>query len=551
MNSKTELSVAARLGLGYGVVLVLMLVLTVLSIVKVNSIESALNHVSEVNNVKQRYAINFRGSVHDRAIALRDTTLVPDAELHSVLALIDQLDADYQKSALPLDAIFSAPKSTASAEERGFLEQIKAAEARTQPLIKKVIAARKGGDTEGARALMLAEAKPAFTDWLAAINRFIDQQERMTETESEQARQIARKFQALMLVLLAVAVVAGVLVAWRITAQLRAALGAEPAEVKALAAAVDRGELYHQVALRPGDQDSIMAVLMKMSANLRATVTEVHEAAEAVTGIGAQISERNQYLSGRTEEQASSLEETASAMEQLTATVQQNAHSARQANQLAQDASAIATKGGEIVGGAVQTMSEIDASSRKIVDIIGVIDGIAFQTNILALNAAVEAARAGEQGRGFAVVATEVRNLAQRSSNAAREVKDLIGASVEKIHAGTELVQNAGHTMRDIVESVSEVTRMVADITAASEEQQAGIEEVNRAIALMDQVTQENANLVEQAAGAVQTLLEQAGHLNHAVGVFQTDDASAAPVRRATAPAARSGQALLPAPLEA
>src|SRR5476649_982886 len=237
---------------------------------------------------------------------------------------------------------------------------------------------------------------------------------------------------------------------------------------------------------------------------------------------------------------SSDLEETASAMEELTATVKQNADSARDANALAQNASDIASKGGEIVGEEVQTMNTIDDSSRKIVEIISVIDGIAFQTNILALNAAVEAARAGEQGRGFAVVATEVRNLAQRSSTAAREVKALIDESVSKVDVGTELVQTAGATMRDIVASVQQVTGMVGAISTASHEQSVGIEEVNRAISLMDQVTQQNAALVEQAATSVKILQDQAGNLNHAISVFKTERAghgqslgrAAAPLRQ-------------------
>jgi methyl-accepting chemotaxis protein len=522
-SREKEMSVATRLGLGFGAILVMMLVLTILSIVKVNSIEASLTRISDVNNVKQRYAINFRGSVHDRAIALRDVTLVGDADVGGVVALIDQLDNDYQKSAAPLDAIFAAHDGKTGAEERGQLEQIKAVEARTTPLIKKIVAARRSGDIDGARQMMLKDAKPAFVDWLASINRFIDQQESATEKESAQARKMAHTFQELMLVLLAVAVAVGASVAVLVTRHLRRALGAEPAAVKELANAVDRGELYHEVELRSGDKDSIMAVLIKMSRNLRATVAEVHETSVNVNDISGQIAERNTNLSSRTEEQASSLEETASAMEELTATVKQNADNAREANQLALNASEIASKGGEIVGEVVKTMNSIDDSSRKIVEIIGVIDGIAFQTNILALNAAVEAARAGEQGRGFAVVATEVRNLAQRSSTAAREVKALIDESVSKIHTGTELVQHAGSTMRDIVSSVQQVTGMVGDITTASNEQRVGIEEVNRAISLMDQVTQQNARMVEDAMAAAQTLREQSGHLNHAVGVFKTE----------------------------
>ncbi|MYM35083.1 methyl-accepting chemotaxis protein [Duganella sp. FT94W] len=547
-SNKNEITVAARLGIGFGIILAMMLALSVLSVFKVNAIDNSLQHISEVNNVKQRYAINFRGSVHDRAIALRDVTLVGDGEMAGVTALIDKLDADYQRSAKPLDALFSDAQVKVTPEEREWLNKIKQSETQTTPLIKKIIDARNGGDLEGARKIMLVQAKPAFVQWLANINGLIDQEEKLTTAESELARQGAHNFQSLALFAVAAAIAIGLVVAWRVTHYLLRALGAEPAEVKALANAVDRGELYHEVALRDQDRTSIMAVLLKMSRNLRSTVTEVHQASVAVTSISEQISEQNQHLSSRTEDQASSLEETASAMEELTSTVKQNADSARDANRLAQNASDIASKGGEIVGEVVQTMNLIDASSRKIEEIIGVIDGIAFQTNILALNAAVEAARAGEQGRGFAVVATEVRNLAQRSSTAAREVKTLIDDSVSKIHAGTELAEHAGSTMRDIVHSVKQVSDMVGAITLASNEQSEGIEEVNRAISQMDQVTQQNAALVENAAGEVEVLRQQAAQLNQTVSVFKLQRAGwdARP-----APAAPAGAARLPAPEEA
>ena len=545
-TSRREVSVAVRLAVGFGAILAMMLVLSILSVLKVNAIDASLQKISDVNNVKQRYAINFRGSVHDRAIALRDVTLEGDDQIGSLTAQIDKLNRDYQNSAQPLDAIFSASSAKITPEERDWLSKIKQAENRTMPLIDKIIAARRSGDIDGARSMMLAQAKPAFVEWLAVINGFIDQQEKMTNAESEGARAAAHNFQNLTLLLLAVAIAVGVLVAWRVTQYLMGALGAEPSEVTALAAAVDRGELYHEANLRHNDSHSIMAVLMKMSRNLRNTVAEVHDTAVAVTEISGQIAERTVNLSSRTEDQASSLEQTAAAMEQLTATVKQNADSARDANALAQNASQIASKGGEIVSEVVQTMNSIDDSSRKIVEIIGVIDGIAFQTNILALNAAVEAARAGEQGRGFAVVATEVRNLAQRSSNAAREVKTLIDASVSQIHAGTKLVEHAGSTMHDIVQSVRQVSERVGAITTASDEQRLGIEEVNSAIAQMDQVTQQNAKMVEQALGAAENLREQADHLNHAVGVFQTERAGAGAHTPKRAPART--RSLLPAP---
>jgi methyl-accepting chemotaxis protein len=255
--------------------------------------------------------------------------------------------------------------------------------------------------------------------------------------------------------------------------------------------------------------------------NLSEIVTAIKQATDAISTASQEIAQGNQDLSGRTEEQASSLEETASSMEQLTGTVKQNAENARQANELAGSAQVVAEKGGAVVAQVVQTMGAIHKSSSKISDIIGVIDSIAFQTNILALNAAVEAARAGEQGRGFAVVATEVRSLAQRSAAAAKEIKGLISDSVEKVQSGTRLVDQAGHTMEDVVASIGRVAKIMNDIAAASHEQSSGIEQVSRAITQMDEVTQQNAALVEQAAAAAESLEEQARALTQSVSIFQ------------------------------
>jgi len=298
-------------------------------------------------------------------------------------------------------------------------------------------------------------------------------------------------------------------------------LGAEPAELKRVADAVAAGDLSTPVHLTSGDTTSILAALKTMRDKLAATVRAVRQNAESVATASAQIATGNADLSGRTEQQASSLQQTASSMEQLGGTVRLNAENARQANQLAINSRLVAAEGGKTVLEVVETMKGINESSRRIADIIGTIDGIAFQTNILALNAAVEAARAGEQGRGFAVVASEVRSLAQRSAEAAREIKTLISASVERVEQGTQLVDLAGSTMQEIVASIQRVTDIVAEISAASTEQSAGVTTVGNAVTQMDRATQQNAALVEESAAAAESLKQQAQQLVQAVAVFR------------------------------
>ncbi|MDP3842306.1 MAG: methyl-accepting chemotaxis protein [Oxalobacteraceae bacterium] len=311
-------------------------------------------------------------------------------------------------------------------------------------------------------------------------------------------------------------------------------LGGEPAYAASIVEKISGGDLAAAIQLKPGDQFSLLFAMKSMRDHLATIVGNVRSGTDSIATASGQIAAGNLDLSSRTEQQASTLEQTAASMEQLTSTVRQNADNARQANQLAVSASAVAVKGGAVVAQVVGTMHDINASAGKISDIIGVIDGIAFQTNILALNAAVEAARAGEQGRGFAVVATEVRNLAQRSASAAKEIKVLINDSVQKVDAGSVLVEQAGATMGEIVASVRKVTDIMAEITTASQEQSQGIEQVNQAVAQMDEVTQQNAALVEQAAAASEALQEQASHLAQVVSVFKLADMRAtAPIRRA------------------
>jgi methyl-accepting chemotaxis protein len=326
----------------------------------------------------------------------------------------------------------------------------------------------------------------------------------------------------LSLALGACAVVIGAGISFWLTRNVMRQLGGEPDYAATIAAEIASGDLTVQIHLDDErNTSSLMFAMRRMQHSLAALVQKVREGTDAITTASSEIAAGNLDLSARTEEQASSLEETAASMEELTATVQQNTESVRHANQLANEASQVATKGGEVVKEVVGTMDSINESSKRIVDIIGVIDGIAFQTNILALNAAVEAARAGEQGRGFAVVASEVRSLAQRSAGAAKEIKELIGDSVGKVDAGSKLVNAAGETMSEVVASVKRVTGIMSEIASAGQEQSAGIAQVNQAIAQMDQVTQQNAALVEEAAAAADSMQAQAQQLLAVVETFK------------------------------
>ena len=516
-----KMKVSTRLAFGFGIVFVLMAVLATLAIGRVQSIGSILATINDVNSVKQRYAINFRGSVHDRAIALRDVVLASDnATAQPEIEKIKTLADSYAKSAVPLDAIFSTSK-TITAEEKSALVRIKEIETKTQPLVAKVISLRLADNTPEALQLLRQQAAPAFVEWLASINVLIDLEEKMNQEQAAQARSIVSNFLLFMALLFGIAMVIGAVVAGFTGRGLLRQLGGEPAYAAEIASNITAGNLAFVISTKPGDTSSLLFAMRGMRDSLVNIVGQVRQGTDTIATASSHIAAGNQDLSSRTQEQASSLEETAASMEELTSTVKQNADNARQANQLAVSASNVAVKGGAVVAQVVGTMGAINTSSRKIVDIIGVIDGIAFQTNILALNAAVEAARAGEQGRGFAVVAAEVRTLAQRSAAAAKEIKTLIGDSVDTVEEGSAQVQEAGKTMNEIVDSVRRVTDIMAEITAASQEQTQGIEQINQAITQMDQVTQQNAALVEEAAAAAASLQEQAAGLSQVVGVFR------------------------------
>jgi methyl-accepting chemotaxis protein len=387
-----------------------------------------------------------------------------------------------------------------------------------------------------------SDAKKAAVDYMfttysgiagqieAQMVDLVVKKEKLSEEGAADATKSYQDSRKLMLALLLASLGLGIGLGLWVTRSLTRQLGGEPDYAAQVASSIAAGDLATVVVTAPTDNSSLLFEMEKMRVSLVKIVRQVREGTDTIATASSQIAVGNLDLSSRTEEQASSLEETASSMEELTSTVKQNADNARQANTLAVSASSVAVKGGAVVSQVVETMASINASSKKIVDIIGVIDSIAFQTNILALNAAVEAARAGEQGRGFAVVATEVRNLAQRSAAAAKEIKALINDSVEKVDAGGKLVDQAGETMAEVVDSIARVADIMAEISSASAEQTAGIDQVNTAIIQMDGVTQQNAALVEEAAAAATSLQEQADSLAVLVSVFKLDQ-TAAPVK--------------------
>ncbi len=400
---------------------------------------------------------------------------------------------------------------------------------------KAVFAAKNAGDMERGRKLYETDMNQARTRYLDALKKFSDQQAALLDAAAVEIQRQYTSGRALLVMLGLAAIVLGIVAAWWITRTITHPIN----EAVKVAETVSAGDLTSDIQVHSSDETGqLMHALKNMNSNLLNIVAQVRSGTDLMATASCEIAAGNQNLSSRTEEQASSLEETASSMEQLTSTVRFNAENAREANQLAATASEIASRGGSVVGEVVTTMGSINDSSRKIVDIISVIDGIAFQTNILALNAAVEAARAGEQGRGFAVVASEVRVLAQRSAAAAKDIKVLIDDSVRKVALGSDLVDKAGHTMGEIVQSISHVTRIIGQISHASEEQSIGIAQVNDAITQMDQVTQQNAALVEQAAAAAESMQDQSAKLAEAVSVFKIDAgyAPTQPRRLAKAP---------------
>ena len=546
--SLANLKVGTRLAAGFGVVILLLVGIMALGINRLSVVNEASELISKQRYPVIRMAFTVNSDISAIAISMRNVVLTENEDV--VKRELDNVKAASARITANLDAI---GKGLTTEKGRALFKTIVDARAPYQKHQVEFITMMTEGRSAMATNLLMMTMQKEQAAYAASVQSLVTLGDKLIEQAGNDSEEVYQSGRALMLALAAAAILFACVFGWLLSRSITRPL----TQAVDIARTIASGDLSRKIEVKSRDEaGQLMLALQEMTASLVGIVDNVRRGTDSIAVSSREIAAGNLDLSARTEQQAGSLEETASAMEELTATVRQNADNARQANQLALTASGVATQGGQVVAQVVDTMGAIDASSRKIVDIISVIDGIAFQTNILALNAAVEAARAGEQGRGFAVVATEVRSLAQRSAAAAREIKGLIADSVEKVETGGRLVVQAGATMREVVSSVQRVTDIMAEITAASNEQSAGIEQVNQAISQMDQVTQQNAALVEEAAAAAGSMQEQAANLAGVVGAFRLDDAGqpAAPVPAAalTRPLARpapraAATALVPA----
>jgi methyl-accepting chemotaxis protein len=512
-----NLRVGTRLGGGFAVILLLLALILAIGIWRLNSTATATRAMMATPLTKERMAEAWFRSVSaavTRATALAKTT---DSGLEALFAAEVKL---YQSKGGNANIAKELAELATGPEELKLLDKISENRKVFVATRDAMMKAKHAGDNDEANRIYdtaIVKIGPAY---VASIETYLDHQRKSIDAVAQTIDDDTKKSSVQLAWIGGITLLMGAVFARILTRSITRPLG----QAVDVARTVAAGDLSSHIEVDSTDETGqLMLALKGMNDSLANVVGEVRSGTDAIATASSQIAAGNQDLSSRTEQQASSLEETAASMEELTSTVKQNADNARQANQLALSASSVAVKGGSVVSQVVDTMGSINESSKKIVDIIGVIDGIAFQTNILALNAAVEAARAGEQGRGFAVVASEVRNLAQRSAAAAKEIKALIGDSVDKVGAGSKLVDQAGATMNEVVDSVKRVTDIMAEILAASQEQTSGIEQVNQAITQMDQVTQQNAALVEEAAAAALSLQEQAGTLSGVVSVFRLD----------------------------
>jgi methyl-accepting chemotaxis protein len=530
-----KMRIGTRLGLGFGAVLAIMIAVSVSGALLFQKSRNDLAAVHEAASAKENLAADMKATELEMSAVMRNIGL------HSEIKLM-QADED---RARVLEAQFNKAfeqmsKLTVEPGEREVMDAVAKLDKQLDDPFKQALGLATSFRNEEAAKVLLGEVDPIVQKTLDQLNRLIEVQKKASREAAHNAIVMGDRLTMTTYGILAAVLVLAVLIAWTTTRSITGPLN----EAVAVARRVASGDLTSVVKPQGNDEAAeLLAALRDMNDGLGRMVTQIRSGAESIAVGAGQVAAGNQSLSSRTEEHASSLEETASTLEEFTTTVRQNAEHARQASTLAGTASATAEKGGEVVSKVVTTMQEVTTSSKRISDIIGVIDGISFQTNILALNAAVEAARAGEQGRGFAVVASEVRNLAQRSAASAKEIRGLIEESVGRVENGARLVEQAGKTMDELVGSVKRVAEIMTEIAAASHEQSSGIEQINKAITQMDTVVQMNASLVEEATAAATSMANQATGLARAVAQFRLDDGAAAPAQ-APAQAHAPAQAL-------
>ena len=517
-----KISIGSRIAIGFFSIVVLMAALGTFAVLQVKKVHATFSDIAAHGMVAISHLGTMRSAAQQQAVLIRDITSYEDLSIQkaAIKALkdadteIDRATAGLQKESAAFDAPFLQ-----------LLKDISQAQAALRPVQQEAISAVQDMNIDEAKDKVYKQLRPKQAELDAMLGKARSALTNAARGSVDSSGDMVNRLALVLAVCTALGAGLAAFVGWWLTRSIKGPI----VHAVVIAQTVAAGDLTSTIEVRSGDETGqLMQALKDMNQRLASTVSQIRSGTETMATAASEIAVGNLNLSSRTEQQASSLEETAASMEQLTSTVKQNADHARQANQLAQSASEVAVRGGEVVGRVVATMGTINSSSKKIVDIISVIDGIAFQTNILALNAAVEAARAGEQGRGFAVVASEVRSLAQRSAEAAKEIKSLIAESVGQVELGSQMVAQAGSTMEQIVASIRRVTDIMGEIASASNEQTAGIEQVNLAISEMDGVTQQNAALVEQATAATESLQNQAAQLAQLVSMFKLDSSQTA-----------------------
>ncbi|ACS87617.1 methyl-accepting chemotaxis protein [Musicola paradisiaca] len=541
MNSFSKIKLATRLNSGFAWVVIIGLLIALFGQHQLKSLSEDMQTLSKSHMVMLLQLEKMKDNVNDAARGVRDIALLNDkGQKEQIRQRLDDINASSDRLLAQISQNATDP------EMKKRLQQMDTFRPSYVEAMQNAIDAGMAGRPVQARNIIVADLQKAQEGIFNTLNDMTDYQSSLTLDLTSKAQRLANKSGLLMLGLALFGTLIGIITAWALSRYLKRQLGGEPQYATAIAHEVAQGNLAVDVALNSGDERSVLAAMSNMRDSLSHIVGQVRQSSESIATGAQQIASGNADLNQRTEEQASSLQQTAASMEQISQTIRQNGDTVRQAVQLATSASDTAAKGSDVVGNVISTMEDITTSSRKIGDIISVIDGIAFQTNILALNAAVEAARAGEQGRGFAVVAGEVRSLAQRSASAAREIKELITESMNKVESGSLLVGNAGATMDEIVTQARHVASLINEIGLTTQEQEAGIGQIHQAISQLDAVTQQNAALVEQSADAAGSLSAQAGHLVELMRIFAVRGGEIAATPHVTIPTTTPQLKLMP-----